>query len=303
VNVFDLYSKRRRRALGEVPDIVSYDEFSSNFRTQLGYIIDDAIGNRKQFKGTTASSNAYKAITHILCREYGRSVLPQSSAGYGDEYTHLHLFLQTEREVDHVLDAVELAMRGSTNIRIHDSPEEATREIIDELNTRFNENGLGYQYESEEIIRTDSRLLHEEVVRPALLVVSDPKFEGAEEEFLEAFEHHRHGREKDALTWARKALESTLKIICKARGWADTGQAKDLLTTVFTNGLIEPMWQSEFSALRSVLESGVPTGRNKLGGHGQGSQPISVPGYLAAFVLHQAAAAILFLVEAHKAKP
>lgn len=63
------------------------------------------------------------------------------------------------------------------------------------------------------------------------------------------------------------------------------------------------MWQSEFSGLRCVLESGVPTARNKLGGHGQGAQIVTVPGYLAAFVIHQTAAAIVFLVEAHKAKP
>ncbi len=63
-----------------------------------------------------------------------------------------------------------------------------------------------------------------------------------------------------------------MKIRCAARGWSQAGQMKDLPNTVFTEGLIEPMWQSEFSGLRFVLESGVPTARNKLGGHGQGAR-------------------------------
>ena len=106
------------------------------------------------------------------------------------------------------------------------------------------------------------------------------------------------------MTWALKSFESTLKIICEQRNWAfaGKGQAKDLIDAVFKNELIDPIRQSEFGALRSTLESGAPTGRNRLGGHGQGSDPITVPGYLAAYVLHQTAAAIVFLVEAHKAK-
>jgi hypothetical protein len=101
----------------------------------------------------------------------------------------------------------------------------------------------------------------------------------------------------------RATLESTLKVICGTRRWPDAGQAKDLLDTVFTQGLIDPIWKSEFAGLRSVLESGVPTARNKLGARGQGAALVTVPGYLAAFVLHQTVAAIVFFVEADKAKP
>jgi hypothetical protein len=300
--IVDLYSKRRKRALGQLPDIVSYNEFPPAFRNQLCYLIYDALGDADTHDRSRSSQRAYEIVVEILRREHGRILL--TATGSMGSFLDLHAFVRQEMDVDLVLDAVELVIRVcEVGPAPHDDHAARAVEVAEELNVRFKEHGLGYQYESGEIIRTDSRLLHEEAVRPALMVLSDPDFKGAEEEFFEAFEHHSHGREKDALTWALKALESTLKVIRLKRGWPDTGQAKDLLATVFKNNLIEPMWQSEFSGLRSVLESGVPTGRNKLGGHGQGAQQVVVPGYLAAFVLHQAAAAVLFLVEAHKAKP
>jgi hypothetical protein len=52
-----------------------------------------------------------------------------------------------------------------------------------------------------------------------------------------------------------------------------------------------------------MLESGVPTARNRMGGHGQGSSVVEVPDYLVAHVLHQTASAIVFLVAAEKQLP
>jgi len=62
-----------------------------------------------------------------------------------------------------------------------------------------------------------------------------------------------------------------------------------------------PTWlQSEFSGLRSALESGVPTARNRVSGHGSGAAPRSVPPYFAAYLLHMTAAAIVFLTNAER---
>lgn len=54
------------------------------------------------------------------------------------------------------------------------------------------------------------------------------------------------------------------------------------------------------SGLRSLLESGVPTVRNRLSGHGQGEKPTEVPNYVAAYVLHMTASAIVFLGKAEE---
>lgn len=55
--------------------------------------------------------------------------------------------------------------------------------------------------------------------------------------------------------------------------------------------------QNQFSSLRILLESGIPTVRNKEGGHGQGAEVSSIPEYLASYTLHLTATNLLFLAE------
>jgi hypothetical protein len=164
---------------------------------------------------------------------------------------------------------------------------------------------VGYQFVDGEIIRVDSEIIHAEVVKPALSLLRAREYSGAQAEFLKAHEHYRHGNTKEALAECLKAFESVMKVICHKRKWSHDPQAtsKALLKVLFDNGLIPQFWEQHFSALRSTLESGVPTARNRLGGHGQGGQVVQVPPFLAAYVLHLTASAIVFLCEAEKTLP
>jgi len=90
-----------------------------------------------------------------------------------------------------------------------------------------------------------------------------------------------------------------MKAICKEKGWTyqPTDTAKTLLGVLYANHLIPDYLQSHFTGLRSVLEAGVPTVRNKLGGHGQGPETVVVPNEFAAYALHLTAANVVFLCE------
>ena len=105
------------------------------------------------------------------------------------------------------------------------------------------------------------------------MLLSTPGYAGAQKEFLTAHEHYRHGRAKEALNESLKALESVMKSICAKRKWAHDANATagPLLNVLFEKGLIPSFWSTHFSGLRSTLEAGVPTARNKRGGHGQGA--------------------------------
>ena len=177
-----------------------------------------------------------------------------------------------------------------------------TDTAIEELNGRFKEHVIGYQYCSPRIIRIDDELIHAEVVKPALRLLEDKHFAGAREEFLMAHEYYRKNNSKDALTNCLKALESVMKAICDKRGWSydKNATAKSLIKVCFDNGLIPSFWDQHYSSLRSLLESSVPTGRNKLGAHGQGTKPVSVPNHLVAYMLHMTASAIVFLANAEQ---
>src|SRR5690606_227836 len=214
-------------------------------------------------------------------------------------------------DIDRVLDAVELGCRAIDTVsrrpryRNNANADRRANEALEEVNVRFRERAVGYRFESGEIVRVDSEFLHHDAVKPALKVLQSKDFAGAQEEFLKAHEHYRKQNNKEALNEALKAFESTLKVIAKKRGWTlkDRPTSKDLVDAAFNAELIPEFWQGQFGGLRSILENGIPTGRNRLSGHGQGDQQVIVPDEIAAYVLHLTASAILFLVrsdESHK---
>ncbi|AFZ55745.1 hypothetical protein H6G54_21605 [Anabaena cylindrica FACHB-243] len=306
MKVFDIYSKRQKRLIGEVSDVYQYDVIPQPLRVQIVHIIKDVINPYS----TQEIEQKFLFIHDILCREHG--ILSLHSPIFTQKSIKVVLdFMLETKEIEQVLDIVELIFKSieepyNENDYIEDiSNKSILDEAIEELNFRFREHGLGYQYESGEIIRVDSQIIHAEAVKPVLHLLSDPQFQGANEEFLKAHEHYRHGNYKECLNECLKAFESTMKIICNKQGWSfkPTDTAKTLINICFQNNLIPNYLETQFSSLRQNFESGIPTIRNKLGGHGQGSQPVNVPQYFAAYQLHITASTILFLIEADKSLP
>lgn len=300
--ISDLFSKRLKRLRGEVPDVYVYDSLPNQLRVQIVYIIEDAIGRDRY--GQQASS-VYTHINRTLCREYGKFELVKNARTAQDAVVD---FFLTATATEHALDVIEVCFGLITNFIANDSTYrngtarkiEAV-EAVTELNERFKEHGVGYQFVSGELIRVDSEFLHKEAVLPTLTVLRGKEFQGANEEFLLAHEHYRHGRFKECLVFSLKAFESTIKAICKIRGWTfqagDT--AKSLIAICLKEGLIPQYSETQFATLRGLLESGVPTMRNKNGGHGQGADIVDVPAYLARYALNLTATTILFLTEAN----
>ncbi len=298
--IFDLFSKRQRLACESPPDVFKYDELPQPLRVQIIHILDDVLGT-ENYRGSP-TQQGYKFVRDTLCREYGLFGLNEAQRGV---LVEVQDFILGERNVERVLDTVELCFRLVDRLVRKDnfgfgsmSPDDA----IEELNTRFAEQAVGYAFEQGVIVRVDSRLLHAKAIKPALHFLSEPHLAGANEEFLKSHEHYRAGRNKECVAECLKAFESTMKAICTKKGWTyganDT--AKSLIDVLFRHKLIPDYLQSEFASLRTVLESGVPTLRNRTSGHGQGAVPIELPAYLASYVLHLTASTILFLCEADK---
>jgi hypothetical protein len=178
-------------------------------------------------------------------------------------------------------------------------------DAIEELNVRFLEHSLGYQYVDGIVVRLDSQFAHSEIVKPALSLLNDAGFDGPADEFMHAFDHHRKGgNSKEAIAEALKAFESTMKSICATRNWTHppNATAKPLMDILFQNGLVPSEMESHFAGLRSAMESGLPTLANRTSRHGQGATPIEIPPHYAAYALHLVASNIVFLIECHKTK-
>ena len=299
--VFNLYSRRKQQAEKTQPDVYQYDFIPEKVRNQIVHIWEDAFGSYEDF-----NSRPWKSIRDAIYREHGIP-LSRSAVLPGAQCI---AYLNSDRSIEEILDILDLSFWYIHHI-VSSEPVHRWLEYgvlrqakgaIDELNTRLLQGGVGYQFESGQIVRIDSNLIHSEVVRPALCLLSDSRFAGAQDEFLTAHKHYVLGEYKDAITDANNAFESTLKTVCDIKGWRyDKGaQASHLLNSVRNNGLFPNYMSNSFDQLAATLKSGLPVVRNNEGSHGQGSEPRATPGHVAAYALHLAAAKIVFLVESLK---
>ena len=202
------------------------------------------------------------------------------------------------------LDAVA-KFASALLLEIEHQPGTGSEDAISELNRRFREHDVGYQFSSSEdqLVRTDSHYLYRECVHPAMRLLSCPGFEGPAQEFAKAHQHYRKGEDKAAVQEATKALESTIKAICHARKWVpkENATVKLLLDFIFEKELIPPWLSAVFGGLRSALESGLPAIGNREARHGQGKDVKAIERHMVEFALHLCAASIVFLVKAHLA--
>lgn len=310
MSVFETFSKRKKRLENAGKDeVYVYDVLPQSFRVQVVHIWNGAIGRYSRQSGYSSSPESpanelWEFICSTMCRERGEFSLGKTAR---DSKSQCIEFLLTS-EVLGALDIIELSFRviDSWARKLHPYSmqaagiTEAADDAIEELNHRFRGHSLGYQYLEGKLIRVDSQFLHAEAIKPALGLLSQPGFDGPAEEFIRAFDHFRHDRNKEAIAEALKAFESTMKTICKIRGWAhdSNATAKPLIDTLLKNGLIPAKLENHFAGLRGALESGLPTVSNP-NRHGQGSDPVTVPSHMVAYALHLTAANIVLLVQAH----
>lgn len=300
----DIFSRRKRQASGQA-DVYQYDRIPAGFRVQLCHILDEAFGKYYEGGYHTPPANAcYQSLVSIMRKEKQVFTLPPSLAHESLD-AEFKNWLLNESNIDLFLDGLELSCRLIDNhVRKHiyqfrDHASTTPDGALSEINARLREAGFGYQYQSGQIIRVDSQALHSEVVVPALTLLANTRFQTAENEFLSAHASYRSGDYENCLLECGKAFESVLKIIGSKKGWgvSENDNAARLVSLAFASGFIPTALQAEFTALRSLLEAGVPVLRNKMSGHGAGNVPRSVPEHLAAFQLHQTAAVILFLIQ------
>jgi len=305
--IINLYSKRKK-ATERVnqPEVYQYADLPIQFRRQVIYIWENAIDR------TELANKVWRSVYKSLIRELGLHNLVPDRLIIDDFDQCRSFFLDQATHTDNLLDLIELTFyciehsipKLFEDYKYAGKLSQTAEEAIDELNHRFLEHGIGYQYNNGQIIRIDSVFLHAEAVVPALTLISSEGFIGADQEFRSAHKHYRNQEYKAAIVEALKAFESTMKTICDKFNWTydKTATASKLIDAVLREELIPKYLQDHLTGLTNVLKAGVPTVRNKTSGHGQGSETKEVPEYLAAYVLHLTASNIVLLVEAYKAK-
>ncbi len=313
MSVVELFSRRKAaREVAGKTDVYTYT-VPRRLRIQIMHIWDTSLGrfesgDRFGYRDDSQQSvnQLWKRVHNTLAREFGYPAL----GDWGDPWKNTAEFFAEKAEDSQALDIIELTFRlvgvyerslesyQLERVGITQDPDDA----IVELNYRFAENGVGYEFVNGEIIEKNNEFVHAESVKAALALLHEQRFVGASEEFMSAHVHLRNSEHKEAVGCALKALESVLKAICSRRKWnhSSKSSAKELIDTVIQHGLVPDFLAGHLGALRATLESGLPTVRNRLAGHGQGESPIYVPKYLAAYAIHLAAVNIVMLAQADK---
>lgn len=246
IGVTDLFFKRARKERGELPDIYRYDQLPEKLKIQIVHIWKESIGEDYLNYHIISENRKYlEGAYNILCKELGLLTLERDSSAINFFWKISNYFLN-ENDVEISLSIVELMMWCINAYYQHNNHgyDSNFKKVIDELNERFKENGVGYQYENKKIIRIDSQYIHTEAVKPALTLLGNPIYKGAQQEFLNAHEHYRHQRYQEAMIDCLKAYESTLKIILqkRKREYRDTDTADALTGKVMQLGLVPDYW-------------------------------------------------------------
>lgn len=294
----DLYSVRNKKT----PENLIYDSIGVKLRTQIVRVwsrffrqLDPDISEEIWFE-----------INSVICDEHGVNSIYEPPIGFYKESEKCRKYFERLEQIEELFDVIEAVFRAITKVpeilnqRVGITPDH----IIADLNSRFRENDFGYEYNRGNILRIDNNLLHEDIIDQVIHLTNEPLFQNANEEFLSALTHLKNGRNKEALSDSLKAFESTMKIIIHDFKWdyQQNDTASKLIQKCLDKELIPKFLQSQFSALRTTLEAGIPTIRNKNSGHGQGPVKIVVPDSLATYSIYMTGTCINYLIELYKEK-
>jgi hypothetical protein len=318
MGVYETFSQRLKKEQGEgIADVFTYDKIPSNLKVQIIQIMDDTIGKYEKYSEyhenrEPPSTKIWEYLHKTLLKEFGVFYLGVGGSNKDKAQQVKGDLLYDATETSRNLDLIQLVFqviksevgKWSPAVRLQSNATQTASDAIDELNKRFLQHAVGYQFENGILIRVDSEFAHKELIKPVLQMLQKEGFEGALSEFLKAHEHYRSQNTKDAMTWALKSFESTIKTICDARNWSysQKATATPLVEILIENELLPKELQSHFSCLVATLKNGLPTLRNNKAGHGDGQKTLELPPCYASYAINLAATSIMFLIQAHRTK-
>lgn len=301
---FPTYSKSKKSNV----DVYVYDDIPLKLKNQIFHTINDYLSQKNYSREDRQSiiSVVYKEI----CKEFGLKRLENNVLGTMNRFEEIQFFFDSLSDVDEVLDVVVIFLYYLKELEkaAHSSSHffhlnYTANKAYEDINARFKENGIGYQYLNGKIIKIDNQLLHADIIAPVLLLLTGQEYENINDEYIKAHEHFRFHRNQECLNECLKSFETTMKIICTKNNWSydKNDTSKKLINILLTNKFL-PMYQETFlSTLRQLLESSIPTIRNKNSAHGQGTEKKFVSNEVASFMLNMTGSTIKFLIETQAA--
>ncbi len=224
--------------------------------------------------------NTYEEI--CLCLLFTNYDLWNNAHGTEDDFLKMKiglielLFRGAEEYLRNKLDSNNLGMLASILSKRTQQNTKSTKEkvlgsfvkSVNELNDRFKEAKMPFAYHNGYVQLVEDELTDKEIEKPFWNLVSEKKWGNVDYEMKEALDR-RDADKEDAVTYALKALESTIKIISDEHGWT-TGQERgasnyiDNLVSI-KNGRYIELWEADamrklFTSLRNPRSHGSGSG-------------------------------------------
>lgn len=296
MTLIDTYSRRKRQASKTTADVYQYVDLSPKLRQQMLFAFYRMA--EVALKGSSHTEGQFwQEVVEFLREEQGVQFLARGYFPSARE--EFDSWFKANNDIDTCLDAVEVVTRMCSYFaqRGYENTVSEVKNVVTTINERMLEAQFGFQIEGGVIVELSSEFAHAEIVVPALRVLSEDRFATANAEFRKAHEEFRNQSYADCITDCGKALESVFKVIAAERNWPsvnDHSTLAKLIEAAASNGLFPGYMEEQIRGLRAMLQ-GPGTVRNKDGAHGKGDAPSNADRDLAAYQLHQTAAALLFL--------
>lgn len=284
-----IFSQRYRRALSSGRITI---ELSEEFRRKLWAQMqahDDSVGVRRDPNDSWIDNSSVLAeAADELVTEHGWDPLPAppGKAELGVNYPNQrHLVLTGEAAV--VFDYVELASRWM---------EDSTKaDFKSKLNGLFDLLEYPWRFTDGEFFKLDADFVGARLVDDAHSALATYNFDGAAHEFAKARRDAVSGEPKDAILYAAKSFESVLKVLTGL----DNANAGGLIKALVAQGYLDDLPEAARASFGEQVLMTLPSLRNRLAGHGQGSSIVEVPPVYGELALQLAAAFHNFLLAKH----
>ena len=136
---YDIFSKRGKSP----PDVFVYDDIPITLRNQVILIWRDVTSDSFE------PPDLYRSVVRILRKEYGVLRLPLAALIDNDEM-ELRRFFLNEKSAKRVIDVIEVSLyvlsTWSTEVSFPALAVTHVDSAIAEVNQRFREHGIGYEF-------------------------------------------------------------------------------------------------------------------------------------------------------------
>lgn len=288
-----------RMGFKEQNDIVQYEFVDEKIRNQVFILVSRLINEELKI-----GDYYWKIVEDITMLEFGIPYFRSDSRG-----STIHKEMMEQKDIE-ALYIIEVMLKKlyelnriiveSTDANRHRDSQKIT-DIMSKVNKKMLENSLGYEFIEGQLIRVDNKFIHSEVIINAIKLLHEEEFESASNEYHKAFDEYKKGELENALVFARRSFESTMKIICDRLGYhyRQRGQSFELIGILKQNNFIPTELKYHFEKFTDVMQSGLPTVSNKES-HGKGILIEKATEKMVQYALNLCATNIVFLVETYK---